>query len=249
MSKDLDIKIEKVVTWLQEKVKESHTNGLVVGISGGIDSALVSFLIKKAFPNNSLGVILPINSNPDDEKDALEVAKKCDIKNITLDLSDIKMNLLDTVTKALNSSSLFNQDNLKLTDANLRARLRMSTIYSVANNLNYLVVGTDNKAEVHTGYFTKYGDGGVDILPIANLSKREVYEWSKYLGVPSSVLERQPSAGLWEGQTDENEMGTTYNMIDDYLNGKEIPKKDKDIIDNLHKRSMHKRKMPDACEI
>src|SRR5690606_7818796 len=117
---------------------------------------------------------------------------------------------------------------------NLRARLRMSTLYTIANNLGYMVVGTDNKAEVYTGYFTKYGDGGVDLLPIANLLKREVYEWAKVLGVPNEIINKAPSAGLWDGQTDELEMGTTYDYIDAYISGNEIPEKDRVIIDKLH---------------
>ena len=122
----------------------------------------------------------------------------------------------------------------------------MSTLYGVANNLSYLVAGTDNEAELLTGYFTKYGDGGVDILPIANLKKREVFQMAKYLGVPDSIINKAPSAGLWDGQTDEIEMGTTYDLIDDYLEGKEIPENDKEIIERLHKRSEHKRQMPTA---
>ena len=109
----------------------------------------------------------------------------------------------------------------------------MCSVYSVAIILGYLVVGTDNAAEIHTGYFTKYGDGGVDLVPIANLTKAEVYDWARALGVHDDVIIRAPSAGLWEGQTDENEMGTTYNMIDKVVLGKrdEVPQKDLDIID------------------
>jgi NAD+ synthase len=140
----------------------------------------------------------------------------------------------------------FETTNERLTDANLRARLRMSTVYGIANNLNYLVAGTDNAAELLTGYFTKHGDGGVDILPLANITKREVFEWAKILGVPQEIIDRAPSAGLWEGQTDEIEMGTTYDMIDDYIEGKDIPEKDKKIIESLNRRSEHKRNMPPA---
>ena len=106
------------------------------------------------------------------------------------------------------------------------------------------MVGTDNAAEVYTGYYTKYGDGGVDLLPISNILKREVYEWARHMGVPDSVIERPPSAGLWEGQTDESEMGTTYDMIDDFIEGKPVPDEDANIIKRLHARSEHKRNMP-----
>ncbi|MTI54068.1 MAG: NAD(+) synthase [Geosporobacter ferrireducens] len=240
-------KIDLTVEWLRERVEQSGTKGLVVGISGGIDSALVAFLIKKAFPENSMGIIMPCKSNPKDREDALSVVEACGIRHIEVDLTQVHDDLFETVTSTLGESLLKDAGNgLRLSDANLRARLRMSTLYSVANVLNYLVVGTDNAAEVYTGYFTKYGDGGVDILPITHLKKRDVYAWSRYLGVPQGVLDRPPSAGLWEGQTDELEMGTSYDMVDDLLEGKEIPARDREIIEKLHKRSEHKRRMPEG---
>ncbi|WP_129596055.1 NAD(+) synthase [Anaerophilus nitritogenes] len=245
MDKDIQQKIDQTVQWLQNQVKESKTNGLIVGISGGIDSAVVAYLIKQTFPKNSLGVILPCKSNPKDQEDAILVAKGCNIEYVNLDLSKVHDTLLDNIVNTMKNKNLLKDENsLQLSDANLRARLRMSSIYCIANTLNYLVVGTDNAAEIYTGYFTKYGDGGVDILPIANLQKKEVYEWAKYMEVPQSVIDRPPSAGLWEGQTDEYEMGTTYDKIDAFLEGKSIPKEDEEIIQRLHIRSQHKRMTP-----
>ena len=116
-----------------------------------------------------------------------------------------------------------------LADANLRARLRMSTLYSVGTNYKYLVVGTDNAAEWYTGYFTKYGDGGVDLVPLVHFTKGEVRDLARELGVPNEIIEKKPSAGLWEGQTDENEMGTSYEMIDKHIKGEDIPEKDRKI--------------------
>lgn len=250
MDRKIQEKIDLTIEWLRQKVEESKTKGIVVGISGGIDSALVSFLIKKAFPSNSIGVILPCKSNPKDKEDALNVVEASGITHLEIELSEIHSLLFQSVVEQSKEKRLIDEKtNLRLSDANLRARLRMSTIYSIANSLNYLVVGTDNAAEIYTGYFTKYGDGGVDILPIANLRKSEVYDWSRYLGVPQSVLDRPPSAGLWEGQTDEEEMGTTYEMVDKLLMGEEIPSKDRVIIERLHERSEHKRKMPEAPPI
>jgi len=239
-------KIDSTVKWIQDKVSESHSKGLIVGVSGGIDSAVVAYLIKKACPENSLGVIMDIKNSAVDMEDALKVINGCDIKHLELDLLVPQENILQMVVESLKENDLFKEDYLRITDANLRARLRMSTIYAVANNLGYLVVGTDNSAELYTGYFTKYGDGGVDILPIANLSKAEVYEWAVELGVPESLINKKPSAGLWEGQTDENEMGTTYDKIDAVVNGKTegIPQKDLDIINRLHSTSEHKRTTP-----
>lgn len=240
---DIKLKIDKTVDWLRDKVKEANCKGLVVGVSGGIDSAVVCYLIKKAFPENSMGVIMGIKSNPQDRYDALKVIKGCNIKYLDLDLTEPQDLVLDTVVSKLKENNLYKEENLRMTDANLRARIRMSTVYTVANNLGYLVVGTDNAAEIHTGYFTKYGDGGVDLVPLANLTKREVYEWAKELGVHNDVIHKSPSAGLWEGQTDEKEMGTTYDMIDNVVEGKLdlVPKKDQDIIARLHRISEHKR--------
>ncbi|HET7656838.1 MAG TPA: NAD(+) synthase [Bacillales bacterium] len=238
--------IEQLIGWMQNYVKESGTNGAVVGVSGGIDSAVVAHLIKRAFPDNSLGVIMPCKSNPDDQKDALAVVESAGIDYITVDLTTTHETLFSGVEKALNGKGDWNEKAAQLGDANLRARLRMSTLYAVQNNYGYLVAGTDNAAEWYTGYFTKYGDGGVDIVPLVHFTKGQVYEMAKLLGVPDQILHKKPSAGLWEGQTDENEMGTTYEKIDAYLQGQEIPEKDRNIIENLHSKTAHKRRLAAA---
>ena len=234
-------KIDLTINWLRERVLESNSKGLIVGVSGGIDSAVVAFLIKKAFPENSIGIVLPIKSNLQDVEHANLLIDKCNITSMNIDLTKEHEILFNNVKKSMSEKELWNPVYQKISDANLRARLRMSILYTIANNLGYMVVGTDNKAEIYTGYFTKYGDGGVDILPMANLLKREVYEWAKFLEVPDQIINKAPSAGLWDGQTDELEMGTTYEYIDDYISGKNIPEKDKLIIDKLNKSSEHKR--------
>ena len=244
MVMEIENHIDLIINWLRQQVESSKTSGLLVGISGGIDSAVVAYLIKKAFPNNSLGVILPVNSSQEDVEDALLVAKNCGIIHFILDLTQDHQDILNKVTGKLQGKNLYNNCNLRTTDANLRARLRMSALYSVANNLNYLVVGTDNASELYTGYFTKYGDGGVDLLPIANLRKYEVYEWARVLGIPQEIIDKEPSAGLWEGQKDELEMGVSYKSIDDYLDNKPIDEVDKGVIESLHNSSKHKREMP-----
>ena len=235
----LEQKIQKTVEWLREQVKKSHTRGLILGISGGIDSAVVGFLIKMAFPDNSLGVIMPIRSSQKDMEHAKELVEKANLTHITLDLTQVHSLMISTVKETMQDT--WREDFERIADANTRARLRMTGLYTIANNLGYLVVGTDNAAEIYTGYFTKYGDGGVDVLPIAHLKKSEVYEWAEYLGVPQSILDKAPSADLWEGQTDEIEMGTTYRCIDAFLDGQEIPDKDREVIERLHRNSDHKR--------
>ncbi len=235
--------IQFVVDWLKNKVEETHTNGILVGLSGGIDSALVGNLIKTACGENCLGVILPCKSSEKDREDAIDVAEKANMEYVEIDLTETHDALLNQIIKADNNNNDA-PDVLRLTDANLRARLRMSTIYALANKRGYLVAGTDNAAELLTGYFTKYGDGGVDILPIAHLKKSEVYKWAEYFDVPQRVLKRDPSAGLWEGQTDEVEMGVTYDEIDAYLDGKSISSESTALIEKLNKNSEHKRHMP-----
>lgn len=244
--KTMNEKIDLTVEWIKEQVALSHTKGMLVGLSGGIDSAVVAALIKKAFPENSLGVILPCKSNSKDAEDGRALAEALELDYVTIDISDEHTTLMGKISESLVGK---NTGNERLYDANLRARLRMTTLYGIANAMGYLVAGTDNAAEVYTGYFTKYGDGGVDVLPIANLLKAEVFEWAKVLGVPQQIIDRKPSAGLWEGQTDEDEMGTTYDFIDAHLKGEIIPEKDKAIIERLHRVSAHKRAMPPAPPI
>lgn len=240
----IEKKIEFTVDWLRALAKNAGADGLVVGVSGGVDSALVSFLIKKAFPENSLGVIMPCKSHSQDRLDALKVVQATSLHHVEIDLSRAHEEILNNTKQSISKENEWNENREQLGDANLRARLRMSTLYTVASNYNYLVVGTDNAAEWYLGYFTKYGDGGVDCVPIANLTKGEVNEWATRMGVPQEILTKAPSAGLWEGQTDEAEMGTSYAMVDRFLEGKDVPDKDLQIIKALHNRSTHKRQLP-----
>jgi NAD+ synthase len=233
--------VDEIVSWLQTQVEKTGVNGLLVGISGGIDSAVVAALIKRACPDHSLGVIMPINTSDATMQDAKAVADATGIDYMTIDLTEVHASMYQMIKTQLENKHVYEEQNTQLAQANLRARLRMSTLYTIATNYNYLVVGTDNAAEWYTGYFTKYGDGGVDILPIVEFTKGEVRKMAAYLDIPSSVRTKQPSADLWEGQSDEQEMGISYATIDAYLKGKAIPKEDQEKIEALHKRSAHKR--------
>ncbi len=219
-----------LVEWLKKCVLDANASGLIVGVSGGIDSALVANLIKDAFPNDHLGVIIPIYSSKSDIDDAESLVNNCKINNDTV--------VLDTVFDSFKELYSY-QKNTTL--ANVKSRLRMIQLYALASEHNYLVVGTDNMCEWHTGYFTKFGDGGVDIVPLVHLTKAEVYEMAKLYNVPNNILTKAPSAGLGSNMSDEEEMGVTYNIIDNYLMGNEVDKKDQMRIEFLHRISHHKR--------
>jgi len=242
---EIQQRMDIAVEWLRTKVAEAKAQGVVVGISGGVDSAVVSGLCKRAFPEHSLGVIMPALSDPRDVEDARLVAQTHGIKVIEIDLSQAHAAIMDQIQRF----PFLQTENVRVTQGNLKARLRMATLYAVANALNYLVVGTDNAAESYTGYFTKYGDGGVDLLPLGSLTKTEVRAWAKAMGLPDRIVNRVPTAGLWPGQTDEDEMGLTYDLIDRYLIGKEIPEEAKARIEHLHRISEHKRNTPPMLEL
>ncbi|ARI78340.1 NAD(+) synthase [Halobacillus mangrovi] len=241
-------RIDYLTNWLQDKVKEAGADGLLVGISGGIDSAVVSYLIKRAFPEKSLGVILPINKRVEDQEDALAVVEGADLDYVGIELTDAYKESYSTIQKQLEEKGDWNEEKSQLGGANLQARLRMSTLYAVGNNYNYLVVGTDNAAEDYTGYFTKYGDGGVDLVPLLHMRKEEVREMAKALDVTDSIIHKKPSAELWEGQSDEEELGISYDTIDAFLRGEKIDPEDEEHLRQLHKKTEHKRQIPAAPE-
>lgn len=194
---------DRIATWLKERVLDAGRDGIVVGLSGGVDSATVGALAKVAMGDKVLGLIMPCHSNAEDERDARLAARKFDIKTQKVDLTPIYDAFLSILPEGTD-----------LARANLKPRLRMITLYHFANNLNYLVAGTGNKSEAVVGYFTKYGDGGVDVLPLGGLLKTQVRQLASELGMPKKIIDRVPTAGLWEGQTDEGELGITYEELD-----------------------------------
>lgn len=245
---ELSRRIDQAIDWLRNKVSEANAKGVVVGISGGVDSAVVAGLCSRAFPENCIGVVMPSHSDPEDIEDALWIAEGFEIQTLEINLSGAHTQVMGQVKKGLESRGL-NLVAEKMSQGNLKARLRMSTLYAVANAMNYLVVGTDNAPESYTGYFTKYGDGGVDLLPISSLTKTEVRAWARMFGLPMRIATRVPTAGLWPGQTDEAELGITYDQIDRYLLGEEVAPEVKERIESLHRQSEHKRHMPPSLEL
>lgn len=231
----------RLVTWIRQKVFEAGARGVVLGLSGGLDSAVVAALCKQAFPQTTLALILPCYSSDQDLEDARLVASAFDLeyKEISLDL------VYDQLLQILGVSREHEVDpNHRMALANLKPRLRMIVLYYYANLNNYLVVGTGNRSELTVGYFTKYGDGGVDLLPLGNLVKRQVRLLARYLGVPEKIIEKPPSAGLWEGQTDEGELGFSYQVLDDYILYGKAPPEIKEKIEKMHRSSEHKRRTP-----
>lgn len=247
---------EQISRWLADHMAAAHAQGLVVGMSGGVDSAVVARLSQMAASDRVLGVILPCHSDPRDERDAVTVAEHFGIATITVDLADPYDALLARASAALQDAppslgpeTPHDDPRARLGSANLKPRLRMATLYLVANSRNCLVVGTGNRSELAAGYFTKYGDGGVDVLPLGSLLKNEVRGLARTLGVPAPIFEKAPSAGLWQGQTDEAEMGFTYDELEAYLAGSSnVSASVAARIDRLVAASEHKRALPPIFE-
>ncbi|MDD2353148.1 MAG: NAD(+) synthase [Candidatus Caldatribacteriota bacterium] len=238
--KNIIYKIDRIAEWIREKVISAEKKGTIFGLSGGIDSAVIAALCKKVFPDNVMALILPCESNTLDIEDSLKVVNKYNINYKIIDLTAIYNQLL----------LIMETEGDKMAKANIKPRLRMIVLYYYASILDCLVVGTGNKSELSIGYFTKYGDGGVDILPLGNILKVEVRAMAEQLSVPKSIIEKPPTAGLWENQTDENEMGFSYAILDSFLKtGKVEDKEIENKILQMNRVSEHKRTRPPIPEI
>jgi NAD+ synthase len=218
--------VTRITDWLRQRMTASATRGFAVGLSGGLDSAVVLRLCQLASNSQVAGLIMPCGSDPRDEADARLVADHFSAPVVALDLTSTNDTLLwqlRTAVEALPSTAAVRLkeggESTRVPYANIRPRLRMTSLYFVANLFNYLVAGTGNKSELMTGYFTKYGDGAADVLPIGHLLKSEVRQLARALDVPPSIIDKTPSAGLWLGQTDEAEMGFKYDDLEAYLTG------------------------------
>ena len=223
------------VSYIRELVEKSGVSGIVYGNSGGKDCSLVGILCKFAC-ENTVGIMMPCASKRNfeqDMKDAKEVSEHFGIQSRVVALTDVRQCEMDRLS-----------DITTLTPAavnNIAPRLRMTTLYAVAASENRLVAGTGNRSEAYMGYFTKWGDGACDFNPISDLTATEVIEFLKWLTAPACVINKAPSAGLFDGQTDEDEMGVTYNAIDTYILTGEASERDKKVIDRFHRVSEHKR--------
>ena len=217
---------KEIAMCLRQQATIAGARGYAVGLSGGVDSAVVARLCQMATPGKVIGVIMPCHSDPRDEQDAELLAHRFSLPAIRLDLApayDLLVADLKTMFRRLPRDQA-PDDGEQTVDiksrmplANVKPRLRMTTLYFVANSLNYLVAGTGNRSELTIGYFTKYGDGGVDVLPIGGLTKNQVLAMAREFEVPETIVAKPPTAGLWAGQTDEEEMGFSYSDLERYL--------------------------------
>lgn len=236
--RDYQVELTQRVAFIQGVLAQSGATGIVYGNSGGKDSALVGILCKKAC-NQVLGVMMPCQSVQNFKEDIIDgqgVAEQFAIENLTIDLTQVKVVLTEAIESILPLGSA--------AKTNINPRLRMITLYALAQSRGALVAGTGNRSERHMGYFTKWGDGACDFNPIADLTVAEIYEFLRFLDAPASIITKAPSAGLFEGQTDEGEMGLTYQALDHYLmtaqGEPEVVRK----IETAHHRSHHKRQLP-----
>lgn len=235
--------VNYLVHWLNEQRENYGAQGFVVGISGGIDSAVVTHLLTQCNAPVQ-GIILPSETtSAQDIADAYAVAESAGCPVMELPIIETYRTFMQTMQPLFNDQA----ERQNVIAGNLQARLRMISLYAYAQSHNAIVVGTDNAAEWHTGYFTKFGDGGVDVAPLLKLRKEQVYQLAKVLNVPQSVLDKSPSAGLWFGQTDEAEMGVSYQEIDAFLRGETVSEQALKQIEFWHNRSHHKRRLPPSA--
>ena len=242
MKRDYKIEKEKRVSFIREQLERSGAKGIVYGNSVGKDSALVGALCKAAC-ENTVGIIMPCESVRNfnmDKKDGLTVANFYGIETREADITPIKSAVKCALANATELSAS--------ADVNINPRLRMTVLYAVAASEGRLVCGTGNRSEAYLGYFTKWGDGAYDFNPISDLTVTEIYEFLEYLDCPKCVIEKAPSAGLYDGQTDESEMGISYAEVDNYLLNGVAGEKALAEIEKRHSASEHKRNNPPTYE-
>lgn len=233
--RNYELETKERVAFIQNLLKTSGAKGIVFGNSGGKDSALVGILCKMAC-DNTVGVLLPCASKRNyglDADDGRVLAEQFGIETRLVDLTPVREALLGELQGVTEPTPM--------ALSNIAPRLRMTTLYAIAASESLLVAGTGNRSEAYVGYFTKWGDGSTDFNPIADLTVTEIYEFLRYLNAPACIIDKAPSAGLFDGQTDEDDMGVTYAQIDAVINGEEIPPEKAAIIERMHRNSEHKR--------
>lgn len=234
--RDYKKEFEGRVAFVKQLLKESGAKGIVFGNSGGKDSALVGIICKAAC-EDTVGVIMPCSSKRNyelDARDGQELARQFGIESRVVDLSPVKEAMLSQLASATEVN--------KTADVNIAPRLRMTTLYAIAASEGRLVAGTGNRSEAYVGYFTKWGDGAHDFNPIGDLTVTEIFEFLRYLDAPACIIDKAPSAGLFDGQTDEDEMGFKYADLDELLLTGSTNEKAAAIIERMHRGSEHKRR-------
>lgn len=213
--KNVENKISEITKWIKDYVNKANANGVILGMSGGIDCSVVARLCQKA--NVPVMLVLMANGNSmnlaGDGKDAMELIEKFNFEYMNIPITDINKQFLNTVNT--NKS-----DDITLSEmaiSNINPKLRMTILYTLGQSMNYLVIGTSNKSEITMGYSTKFGDSACDFNPLGDFTKSEVRILGKALNLPERIILKPPSANLWAGQTDEDEMGITYKDLDTYI--------------------------------
>jgi NAD+ synthase len=244
-----ELTAEIIEEFIRQKVEESRSDGVVIGLSGGIDSATTSKLCEEAIgAEKVLNLFLPSRSTP--KGDLADARGFCEREGMELRVVDVEPSI-----KAF--ESMLPEARRAELRGNVAARCRMIVLFHHAKMMNRLVMGTSNKSELLVGYFTKFGDGGADFCPIGDLYKTEVRLLAKKLGIPKKIIEKVPSAGLWPGQTDEGELGISYDELDAVLAAmelniplEEVSKRGGVAMDKvtkvweMHRATVHKRKTP-----
>ncbi|RLM67360.1 NAD+ synthase [Halorubrum sp. Atlit-8R] len=252
---ELEATRERIVSFIRDVVEDAGAEGAVLGLSGGIDSTLTAYLAVEALGEDGLhGLTMPSAVNdPDVMSDAERVAADLGIEYDVVEIQPIAEAVFDAVPEAADD---------RTAAGNVYVRTRAVLNYFVANAEDRVVLGTGNRAEAMTGYYTKYGDQAVDCNPIGNLYKQQVRQLAAHVGVPRELVMQEPTAGMWEGQTDAEEMGLDYDTVDAILavhvdgglsraatvRELDVPEAAVDRVVDLHERSAHKRAMPPAPE-
>ena len=234
--RDFKAEVSKRLEFINDTLSRAGARGIVFANSGGKDCALAGILSKMACPN-TISLVMPCGvkrSYNEDLQDAEALTKMFNIENRVIDLAGTYESFIKALPPGITDAAKLN----------IAPRLRMTTLYTVSVSEGLLVVGTSNRSELHLGYFTKWGDGAYDFNPIADLTATEVFEFLRFLGAPEQIINKAPSAGLFEGQTDESDLGITYESLDKYLKTGHTSPADTEIILRHHQSTAHKRKPP-----